>query len=924
MPEFAAADFMAPPPPTPSTDTYATHAGITIGNTFPRMQSFVAPIISGEALTAVDTLWTIETKPWNYNGGDDIPAERAVWVMFRGKQDGLDGAPMAGGNYVLAQHGITGEATTTLSTTFGLPALGDPNTPSGTYTIVVAQIPESKFVVTNVLSVDENGVQLVEGFDAPYTDQDFINWFAGIDTSGQPEAMRALEFEYTAGTAHVPCTQDCFSNVLFLPGVKASRLYKPRPPSCIVNCEDQLWEPNTNGDAEDLFMNQDGTSIRDDIYTRDILDAYFSFGNGDVYKAFSDFMNGEVEAGIINAWAAAPYDWRLALDDILESGAQTGDNISYLTATDTPYIIQQLKDLAATSKSGRVTIIGHSNGGLVAKALVDKLRKTGEENLIDKIIFVAVPQTGTPKAIAVLLHGYQEALLYGLLVKTSTARTLAENLPAAYNLLPSEKYFANVATPPVEFSNDAVTSGGFHAAYGNALNSYQSLRSFLLGLEGRSKPSSDDTDAPNVLNYNLLTEAGALHTELDGWGPPEGVELYEIAGVGIETPAGFRYVDSCTFCLLGNPHLVIEPEIVLDGDGTVVEVSAHAGTGIKYYFNMKAYNNGNGPLPSVDHAGIMGASDITSFLGEIISEDTDTLPATVTTIAPNFSGGKHLVYRVHSPVSLDIYDASGNHTGIATTTLPNGTEASYFENNVQGTFYDRYGEVQYVFSDGSTPVNIVLNGQGSGTATFDIEEMTGNAVSASTTFVNIPVTSQTRITMSMSPGGSLASASGLLVDENGDGVTDTTLPPGGIVMYEDFVASDEEEEDVPDTPAPQPQSGRGGGGGNGPVVAIAVAATTSTSTPEATRTLIATSSQGVATTSPRAEQQTVVAKAVAAPVPQKQSAITTRQNALTNNVKLVAGAAASLSAPTSYSTEEKWWVRIYWVFRNVARAIIGL
>ena len=58
-----------------------------------------------------------------------------------------------------------------------------------------------------------------------------------------------------------------------------------------------------------------------------------------------------------------------------------------------------------------------------------------------------MPQTGTPKAIAVLLHGYQEALLSGIIVKTSTARTLAENLPAAYNLLPSEKYFYDVATP---------------------------------------------------------------------------------------------------------------------------------------------------------------------------------------------------------------------------------------------------------------------------------------------------------------------------------------------------------------------------------------------------------------------------------------------------------------------------------------------
>ena len=174
--------------------------------------------------------------------------------MFRGKQDELDGAPQEGANYALTHHGLSGSATTTISEAFGLPALGDASTPSGTYTIAIAQIPESKFVVTNVIEVGEDGSQLVDGYDAPYTDQDFINWFAGTDTNGtQPDEMRTLEFEYVAGAAHIPCTQDCFSNVLFLPGVQASRLYRPRGASCIVNCEDQLWEPDADSDVQDLF-----------------------------------------------------------------------------------------------------------------------------------------------------------------------------------------------------------------------------------------------------------------------------------------------------------------------------------------------------------------------------------------------------------------------------------------------------------------------------------------------------------------------------------------------------------------------------------------------------------------------------------------------------------------------------------------------
>jgi len=893
----------------------AEHAGFSLYDGNP-VDPYVFPdevTIRSSELTSVDGEWTVTGLTLWFH---DVPEERGVYMLARVGADSfvLDGAPARGDNYDLAHAAFSSSATSTHHFTLSMPFFGDAATPSGRYLFFAAELPETKTVYDETTRGETT---------SPYTDDDLAAWLAdpsAPDTVSPNVSTTDVVIEYI-NDGPPPCTEDCFSNVLFLPGVKASRLYRPQ----VVGAEEnKLWEPGGNHDIEDLFLNTDGTSVRDDVYTRDILDAHFSFGNGDVYKAFSDFMNDEVEAGTIDAWTSAPYDWRLALDDILESGAQTEDGISYLTATDTPYIIQQLENLAATSKSGKVTIIGHSNGGLVAKALMNKLAEMGEENLVDKIIFVGVPQTGTPKAIGTLLHGYDESLGFGLITKTSTARTLAENLPAAYNLLPSEEYFADVATSPVEFSEDA-TAAAFRSAYGDTVDSYAELHDFLLGTDGRTKPNADDTDAPNVLNSALLAEAEALHTDLDAWEPPDGVELYEIAGVGLETPASFRYVDSCTFCLFGDPHVVMEPETVLEGDGTVVEASAHAGMGTKYYFNIPDYNRSN---TRVNHGSVMGASDITSFLGKIISEDTALLPATITTTAPSFANNKHLVYRVHSPVSLDIYDASGNHTGMATTTLSDGTEVNYFENNVQGTSYDQFGEVQYIFSDGSTSITVILNGQGSGTATFDISSMTGNAVTASTTFVNIPVTPQTRITMTMAFGGSLAGASDLLVDEDGDGEVDVTLPfiSGGVVMYEDFVVSDEEE-DVPDTPAPEPQSsgGGGGGGGNGPIVTItAVATSTSTSTPETMIIATATSSAEIATTSlQEVEPEVVVAKTVTV-VPAKKVVVVQQDNPATNNVKLVAGAAASLPAPTTSPTGEKWWVRIYRVFRGVIKSIIGL
>ena len=156
----------------------------------------------------------------------------------------------------------------------------------------------------------------------------------------------------TATTTPPACTQNCFSNVLFLPGVEASRLY--RPDISAARGEKKLWEPDTDTTAADLALFRDGTSMRSDIYTRDIIDNAYIPVKGNVYASFMGDMDALKSTGVINDWEATPYDWRLSLDQILQSGSKTGANISYLSGTTTPYIEQELRQLARTSKSGKV------------------------------------------------------------------------------------------------------------------------------------------------------------------------------------------------------------------------------------------------------------------------------------------------------------------------------------------------------------------------------------------------------------------------------------------------------------------------------------------------------------------------------------------------------------------------------------------
>lgn len=180
-----------------------------------------------------------------------------------------------------------------------------------------------------------------------------------------------------------PCATPgaCASNVLFLPGIEASRLYRPN----YDGGTDQLWEPNADSDANDLLLTADGQSARNDIYTKDVIRQAYLVGPN-IYESFVAQMDGLKTVGTITDWKSVPYDWRLSFDDILNSGHQFPDGRMYYSgdhaATSSPYIVQELRRLAGSSKTGKVTIVAHSNGGLLAKALVEKLGDTEAAKLI--------------------------------------------------------------------------------------------------------------------------------------------------------------------------------------------------------------------------------------------------------------------------------------------------------------------------------------------------------------------------------------------------------------------------------------------------------------------------------------------------------------------------------------------------------------
>lgn len=621
-----------------------------------------------------------------------------------------------------------------------------------------------------------------------------------------------------------------YSSVLFLPGIEASRLYR-QARADEGGAEKSLWLPISDQDVKDLYLDANGKKISSppnyEIYTRDVIDKAYGFL--DIYGSFIDKLEEmkSVDKTIAD-YSAVPYDWRLSLDDILAGGVKTGENISYTETAISPYIIQELRRLAEGSKTGKVTIVAHSNGGLLTKALLKKLADTNDPLLqkIDKVIFVAVPQLGTPMAIPALLNGYNQGLSVKVFTTLSEniAREFGENLPGAYNLLPSDNYFTYVDNPVVKFDE---TMSDWGSKYGGVIHSKELLHNFLIDSYGRVESSSKDISTPSQLRENILSSAETVHSTLDSWVAPAGLSIVEIAGWGVPTTlSGVEYYKD-------DGKIELKPITTIDGDGTVVTPSALWGAGAsgisRYWVNLKSYNSFINKVKNLrlntKHADILGIPELQTLVSNIIlATSTDTLPTYISTSTPQTgSNDTRLIYSLHSPLTLDIYDDLGNHTGISTTT-------NKLEEQIPGTYFIQFGEDKYIFTDTTTPIHISMTGYDTGTFTFDIEQKQEDNTISTVTFKDIPTASTTRV--SITAQSDINTLSDLSIDTDNNGSPDITLKPviNGVVTY------------TPPKPKPSPiiEQPLIPVGSNGPIIQSTIPVTGSDAGTQTVQTVVLT------------------------------------------------------------------------------------
>ncbi len=405
-----------------------------------------------------------------------------------------------------------------------------------------------------------------------------------------------------------------------------------------------------------------------------------------------------------------PYDWRV---DVLQTASKLRDKID------------QIK---LNTGATQVDLIVHSMGGLVAKKYLEEFGN----NSVNKLIDIATPHIGAPSSFKVLMFGDNLGVqrFFSLLsLNQDRMKSISQNMPSVYELLPSSNYFDTTDNNYKYYVFDGVNN--------NQRLTFDDTKQYLKD-SGR--------------NSLLVDRAEAFHNEVDNLDPATyGVATYNIVGCGTPTIGQIFVLDQ------QGSHYNYNIKMI-NGDGTVPLKSAEAIPSIKTYY-----------VKGAQHAVLPSTSGVKELVASLLSTSTqnfDISPYPNLAISSNgctIPNGQLVSF--HSPITLDIYDPSGNHAG------PNAN--GDIENNIPGVAYEVLEDNKFAFlPDG---VSYSVQGQATGDGSFDVrvETMINGDVTTTTLFNDVPLSSNTKVQFPIIS----APPTHISIDNDGDGVAELSGTP---------------------------------------------------------------------------------------------------------------------------------------------------
>ncbi len=550
------------------------------------------------------------------------------------------------------------------------------------------------------------------------------------------------------------------------------------------------------------------------VYVGPLLDEVTAF-DVNIYKRFEAFMKKEFPG----QWEALTYDWRLSYDDILDTGSRAWDPIARCGNTNPPKgMLERVRDiLNGLAPGGKLIIVTHSNGGLLAKRLVQRLElEEATRGRVEKLIFVAAPHFGAPKAIGALLHGTGFPLP-SVEVSRDEYRKVVRTTPSGYLLLPSRSYFQiNPFADQPASTVAAFASGLAETLFGTpgkpyAGSAYAAVDADaeLSALVGWTTPYGV---CPSSLNCNLAPVAGdpsgvskAINVHsgpqqtapeypgIDSFVAPQGTAMYQIAGTGLDTVRLLRYAMELGPQYSSN-FWSSRDETTGFGDGPVPFRSGLAVAGAESFAvrldssNLFTLNNcAAGLNKNRQHHDILELTKLQNLLARIIrgqatdagalGEASDPKKRCIdplgilTAQPPRAVWGIDLTHAtLYSPADLHVFDATGAHTGPKFTPTP-GTSFRVAEAGIQGSSFEFPHRASLNTQAG--PYRYEVRGTGTGVFTLAIDRRIDDVQTERAVYPDVPVTPKTVAWVSMATPSERPALS---VDVDGDGRVDVQVP----------------------------------------------------------------------------------------------------------------------------------------------------
>jgi pimeloyl-ACP methyl ester carboxylesterase len=582
-----------------------------------------------------------------------------------------------------------------------------------------AKLPLGRHVVAKVVAVGP-GQYNFKAIDGD-TGAEIPGGFGFLPPHFGPDAVMGIKF-YVAGNYGIPLgfNESSFTTpavpvrvsvlktpVLIIPGVLGTELFKGT---------EKLWI-----DIPRMINPLDNDAFLDPLaFTNQLEPLDKALLLGEVLRKpnlFFDYTDGLIREFESQGYQeninlfTLPYDWRYGVAD---------QNVQALR--------DKIHQILQTVGSSQIDVVAHSTGGLLLKKYV----QDNPDHSIRKAVLVGVPHLGAPKAIKVLLQGDGFGVI-GL--SDAEMQKISKHMPVVYHLAPSAKYYT--------------TKGSY----------LRTITRSLLGTDFKEldfKQTNTFLSDNHQLNAEAIAQAHDLHTTaFDNFDlRTKGIDAYNIVGCRGGTVGQLTELRRDT-----KNGVVVDGYTIryVPGDGTVPLESAinfPVDPGHAYY------------ALSANHGKMLSQNGIRQQIVSLITGNA--IDSVVTELTQDIGkcrlNGKAI--SIFSPVSIDIIDAMGNHSGFASD--------GSIENNIPGVDISIVGEHKFVYlpTEDSQIYTIALQGTGNGTFSLTEQDILDNKLATTHAFYNLPVTTAFKASIDMNEIQPL-----LEIDRNGDGMLDEIVSP---------------------------------------------------------------------------------------------------------------------------------------------------